>query len=140
MRLYKKERGLLLKLVYLGISFRYIDEPRDVGDGGLQYFDPLLLAQKFGDKANYGRNSLIAAVQDKLNDTSINWQNIFADPAYGLYEENSSFEEFADKVIGNDLDACEKAARICRDKGWALFATVDMFEAWLKDVIESNLG
>lgn len=96
------------------------------------------LAEKFEDKANYGRNSLIAAVQDKLNDPSINWFNIFTDPAYGLYEENNSLEEFVDKVMQNDLDACNKAAMICRDKGWALFATVDMFEAWLKDVIENN--
>ena len=56
------------------------------------------LTEEFGNKANYGRNSLIAVVQDKLKDSSINWQNIFNDPAYGLYEENNSFEEFSDKV------------------------------------------
>jgi hypothetical protein len=96
------------------------------------------LNEKFGNKANYGRNSLIAAVQNRLNDASINWQNIFSDPTYGLYEENGTFQEFANKVMQSELDACDKAAKICRDKGWALFATVDMFEAWLKDVIECN--
>jgi hypothetical protein len=96
------------------------------------------LAEKFADKAYYGRKSLIAAVQELLNDTSINWQNIFTDPAYGLSEEYASFDEFYDEVMTSKLDTCNTVARICRDKGWALFATVDMFEAWIKDIIEGN--
>ena len=96
------------------------------------------LAEKYGDKAYYGRKSLIAAVQELLNDTSINWQNIFTDPVYGLSEEYASIDEFYDDVMASKLDACNTAAKICRDKGWALFATVDMFEAWMKDVIEGN--
>ncbi len=96
------------------------------------------LAKKYGDKAYYGRKSLIAAVQELLKDASINWQNIFTDPAYGLSEEYASFDEFYDDVVSSKLDACNTAAKICRDKGWALFATVEMFEAWMKDVIEGN--
>lgn len=96
------------------------------------------LKAKFGEKANYGRNSLIDAVQEKLNDSSINWHNIFTDPAYGLYEENSTFEEFYVKIMNKDLDACNMAAKICRDKGWALLNTVEKFKEWLNEIIEAN--
>lgn len=96
------------------------------------------LVAKFGKKANYGSKSLISAVQEKLNDPTFNWQHIFTDPAYGLYEENSSFEEFYEKIMGNDLDACSTVAQICRDKGWALLDTVNKFKDWLKDIIEAN--
>ena len=96
------------------------------------------MPKRYGDKAYYGRKSLIAVVQEVLNDTSINWQNIFTDPVYGLSEEYASFDEFYDDVMTSKLDACNTAAKICRDKGWALFATIEMFEAWMKDVIEGN--
>lgn len=96
------------------------------------------LAEKYGGKAYYGRKSLIAAVQERLKDPSINWQNIFIDPNYGLFQDYVSFEEFFDEVMASKLEACNTAAKIFRDKGWALFATVDMYENWVKDVIEGN--
>jgi hypothetical protein len=96
------------------------------------------LEEKFNDKAYYGRKSLIAAVQERLNDPAINWQTIFTDPVYGLFQDYVSFDEFFSEVMSHKLEACNTAAEICRDKGWALFGTVDMFENWVKDVIEGN--
>lgn len=96
------------------------------------------LRDKFGDKAYYGRKSLIAGVQNLLNDSSINWQNIFSAPEYGLSEDYASFDEFRNEAMDGGLKACDTAAKICREKGWALFATVDTFEEWIKDIIQGN--
>lgn len=96
------------------------------------------LQEKYGEGAYLGRNSLIAAVQSRIRDSAINWQNIYTDPAFSLSEDYPSFDEFKSEVIANNLDACNTAAKICQEKGWALFSTVDMFEDWLKDVIEGN--
>lgn len=96
------------------------------------------LAEKFGKNAYYGRTSLISDAQNLINDPEINWQIIFDNPAYSLSEDYSSFEEFKSEVMNSNLDACKTVADISHDKGWAFFSTVDMFENWLKDIIEGN--
>jgi len=96
------------------------------------------LGRKFGKKAYYGRNSLVDAVKEKINDKSYNWELIFDDAQYGLSEDYPTIDSFRQEIINGDTKACNQAAEICRDKGWALFTTVDTFETWIKDVIEGN--
>lgn len=40
--------------------------------------------------------------------------------------------------MGGDRDACNIVARICRDKGFAMFASVENFKDWIEDVIVGN--
>jgi hypothetical protein len=96
------------------------------------------LEKKFGKKAYYGKNSLIDAVKEKVNDKSYNWEIIFGDSQYGISEEYVTFDSFKQEIVNGNIKACNQAAEICRDKGWALFNTVEAFEAWIKDVIEGN--
>ncbi|MDR0286299.1 MAG: DUF6079 family protein [Clostridiales bacterium] len=96
------------------------------------------LLEKFGKKAYYGRNSLVSAVKEKVNDKSYNWESIFEDAQYGLSEDYSTFDSFKEEIVNGNIKACNQAAEICRDKGWAFLTTVDAFEAWAKDVIEGN--
>jgi len=96
------------------------------------------LQKKFGKKAKYGRNSLVDAVKEKVNDKSYNWELIFEDTKYGLSEDYATFDSFKQEIINGNIKACNQAGEIYRDKGWALFSTVDTFEAWIKDIIESN--
>ena len=96
------------------------------------------LKEKFGDTAFYGRKSLVQTIQAKINDPLINWQHIFEDPVYGLSEEFGTYDDFVDAVMAGNLHWCTRAARILRENGWALFASVDMFESWLGEIIEGN--
>lgn len=96
------------------------------------------LEKKFGDHAYYGKTSLIAAVKDRLQDPAINWLNIYKDQQYSLSEDYASFEDFYQEVMSNNLEACNTAASIISDKGWGLFDNIDMFQEWIKDVIEGN--
>lgn len=98
-----------------------------------------VLQKKFGKKAYYGRKSLVTVVQEKINDKLYNWELIFEDSQYGLSEEYTTFNSFKQEIInGTNIKACNQVAEICRDKGWALFNSVDTFEIWVKDVIEGN--
>jgi hypothetical protein len=96
------------------------------------------LEEKFGAEVFYGSESLITTVQEKLKDKSLNWQNIFMDPKYGLTENYASFEEFRDEVLDRNLNACDTASNICRDKGFALLGSLRAFLKWIEDVIEGN--
>ncbi len=96
------------------------------------------LKEKYGSAAYYGKNSLIAAARDAVNDSSVNWDDLFANPAYGIYEEYGSVEEFRDDVINGSLKAANMVARIYRDKGWGFFTSLTMFKEWVADVIEGN--
>lgn len=96
------------------------------------------LKSKFGEHVYYGRKSLIASVQELINDASINWENIFYDPVYGLFEDHASFSEFREEVMENHLKAIQAVAKIIMEKGWGLFRSVDQFEDWIKDIIEGN--
>jgi hypothetical protein len=52
------------------------------------------LEKKFGQKAYYGKNSLVDAVKEKVNDKSYNWELIFEDSQYGISEEYAAFDSF----------------------------------------------
>lgn len=96
------------------------------------------IKEKYGSAAYYGKNSLIAAAQEAVNDSSVNWDDLFTNPAYGLYEEYGSVEEFRGDVVNGSLRAANVVARIYRDKGWGFFTSLTMFKDWVADVIEGN--
>lgn len=96
------------------------------------------LWEKYGDSAYYGKKSLIVAAQDAVNDSSINWDDIFINQTYALYEEYGSVDEFREEVRSGSLKAANVVARIYRDKGWGFFTSLPMFKEWVADVIEGN--
>ena len=96
------------------------------------------LQAEFGDKAYYGRNSLVDAAKDAINDATINWKNVFEDETYGLSEDYDSLDEFVTEVKNGNIKACNKVARIYRNKGWGLFTVTEKFKNWLADVIQGN--
>lgn len=96
------------------------------------------LKEKYGASAYYGKNSLIVAAQDAVNDSSINWNDFFDNPNYALYEDYTSIDEFKDEVNNGNLKASNVVARIYRDKGWGFFTSLQMFKEWVADVIEGN--
>lgn len=96
------------------------------------------LTEKFGDKAYYGRNSLISAARDAVRDESINWQHIFNDVEYRLYEEYDSFDEFRNEIMRGSSRAAKAITKIFRSKGWGLFDSLTKFKEWIADIIEGN--
>lgn len=96
------------------------------------------LKEKFGASAYYGKQSLTAAAKDAVNDSSINWEDLFENSIYALSEDYASLDEFREEVAGGNLKACNVVARIFRDKGWGFFTVVSEFKEWITDVIEGN--
>lgn len=96
------------------------------------------LKKKFGDNAYYGKNSLTAAAKQAVNDSAINWNDIFENSSYDLNDTYASMDDFREEVEGGNLKACNLVARIYRDKGWGFFTVVDGFKAWIADIIEGN--
>lgn len=96
------------------------------------------LKSKYGDSAYYGKNSLIAAARDAVNDSSVNWNDLFLNQNYALFEDYASVDEFRDEVDNGSLKAANIVARIYRDKGWGFFTSLQMFKDWVADVIDGN--
>lgn len=96
------------------------------------------LQVKFGDKAYYGKTSLIAAAKEAVNDSSVNWEDLFMNPNFALYEEYGSLEQFREEVTNGSIKASNIVARIYREKGWGFFTSLQMFKDWVSDVIEGN--
>lgn len=96
------------------------------------------LKEKFGASAYYGKKSLVAAAQDAVNDSSINWDELFTNQTYALYEEYGSVDDFREEVNAGNLKAANIVARIYRDKGWGFFTSLQMFKDWVADIIDGN--
>lgn len=96
------------------------------------------LTEKFGASAYYGKKSLIAAARDAVNDSSINWDDLFSNQSYALFEEYGSVDDFREEVNAGNLKAANIVARIYRDKGWGFFTSLQMFKDWVADVVEGN--
>lgn len=97
------------------------------------------LAEKFGDKAYYGTNSLINAAKEAVANDIINWQYVFDNPIYGLSDEYTDLDSFRKAVYGGNYSAINMVKRICDDQHLSMFTnTVDKFEEWLRDIIAGN--
>jgi len=95
------------------------------------------LKERFGEKAYYGQNSLVDEAVRIINDEDINWNSLFKSSVYHM-SDFGDLDSFRQAVMDGDIKACGSVARICRDKGFAMFASVDHFEEWLKDIISGN--
>ena len=84
------------------------------------------LKEKFGASAYYGKKSLVAAAQDAVNDSSINWDELFTNQTYALYEEYGSVDDFREEVNAGNLKAANVVARIYRDKAGLLYFPSDV--------------
>lgn len=96
------------------------------------------LEEKLGDKAYYGRKSLVAAAQNAINDPAVNWEGIFLDHAYGLYENYGSVEDFRNSVRAGEIKAVQIVVSIYQEKGWGFLNSLPMFKSWIADIIEGN--
>ena len=48
------------------------------------------LKEKYGDSAYYGKKSLVAAAKEAVNDSSINWDELFMNQSYAPYSSYSA--------------------------------------------------
>lgn len=96
------------------------------------------IRNKLGGNAYFGRNSLVEAVKDAINDRTINWEEIYEDPTYLIGSDYPSIEVFRDEVMSSSLKACEMCAQVIIQKGWGLFSNVEQFKNWITDVIQGN--
>lgn len=96
------------------------------------------LKDKFQDQAYYGKTSLVNEAQRIVADNRYNWEAIFSDSHFLKKSYYDDFEEFRQDVLSGDLKACSLVADICRENGWAMFASVDNFEDWIADIIAGN--
>ena len=65
--------------------------------------------------------------QDAVNDSSINWDELFTNQTYALYEEYGSVDDFREEVNAGNLKAANVIARIYRDKGWGFFTSCRLY-------------
>ena len=97
------------------------------------------LAEKFGDKAYYGTNSLINAAKGAVTNDIINWNYVFENPIYGLSDEYADLDAFRKAVNDGVYSAINMVKRICDDQHLSMFTnTVEKFEEWLRDIIIGN--
>ena len=96
------------------------------------------LREKFGDEAYYGKTSLVSEAQRIVSDKKYNWETIFEESDFLRKSYYDDFEDFRQDVMEGDVKACSLAGDICRENGWALFASVDSFEDWVADILEGN--
>lgn len=96
------------------------------------------LKEKYQDQAYYGKTSLVSEAQRIVADNRYNWQAIFSDSHFFTKSYYDDFEEFQHDVLNGDLKACSIVADVCRENGWAMFASVDNFEAWIADIVAGN--
>lgn len=96
------------------------------------------LENKFGSQAYYGKTSLVSEAQRIVVDNRYNWEAIFNDSHFFKKSNYDEFEDFQQDVLNGGLKACSLLADICRENGWAMFASVDNFEAWIADILVGN--
>ena len=94
------------------------------------------LAAKFGDKADYGEESLHDAVKKQINNPVLNWESILETTDLG--DDYSSVEELRDDIEAGDLAALQRTAAVIRQFNWGLVDSLDTFKKWITAVIDNN--
>ncbi len=94
------------------------------------------LTAKFGDKADYGDDSLRDAVLAQLNNKAHNWDFIISESS--LRNDYPNAEILIQKVQAGDLEALRDTAKEIRDRGWALVDSLTTFKKWIGSVIDNN--
>lgn len=94
------------------------------------------LAEKFGDKADYGVESLADAVKVQAYNPAHNWEYIFKTTE--LSDDYDSLEQFKEAIENEDLDALQRTAAIIRRFNWGLIDSLETFKKWISTVIDNN--
>lgn len=94
------------------------------------------LADKFGDKADYGEDSLHAAVMRQVNNPILNWQSILEKSI--LRDDYESFDVLRRRLEEGDLCALRKTAAVIRKNNLGLIDSLETFKNWISSVIKNN--
>lgn len=94
------------------------------------------LAEKFGDKADYGDASLADAVKEQIHSPVHNWEYILNTTTLG--DDYGSVEELQDAIDSADLKALQRTAAVIRQFNWGLVDSLETFRKWVGAVIENN--
>ncbi len=94
------------------------------------------LAEKFGDKADYGVESLADAVKAQVHNPAHNWEYILENSE--LSDDYNSFELLQEMIDNEDLDALQKTAAVIRRFNWGLIDSLETFKKWISTVIDNN--
>lgn len=94
------------------------------------------LAEKFGDKADYGDASLADAVKEQIHSPVHNWEYILNTTTLG--DDYGSVEELQDAIDSADLKALQRTAAVIRKFNWGLVDSLETFRKWVGAVIENN--
>lgn len=94
------------------------------------------LAEKFGDKADYGDASLADVVKTQVHSHIHNWDYILQTTTLG--DDYGSVEELQEAIDASDLKALQRTASILRQFNWGLVDSLETFREWVSAVIENN--
>jgi len=94
------------------------------------------LAEKFGDKADYGEASLADAVKAQIHSPMHNWEYILNTTILG--DDYTTVDELQEAIDAGDLTALQKTAAVIRQLNWGLVDSLDTFKKWITTVIDNN--
>lgn len=94
------------------------------------------LAEKYGDKADYGESSLADAVRQQIHSPVHNWEYILETTTLG--DDYASVEDLQEAIDTGDLTALQRTAAVIRQLNWGLIDSLDTFKKWISTVIENN--
>lgn len=94
------------------------------------------LAEKFGDRADYGEASLQETVVRMANDSVYNWPLILEQTSLG--DDYNSIDKLRESLEAGDLVALKKTAAVIREHNWGLIDSLEVFKKWIAAVVEKN--
>lgn len=94
------------------------------------------LAEKFGDKADYGEESISDAVKAHVHNPAHNWEYILKTTE--LSDSYNSVEKLQEMVDSDDIDALRRTAAVIRRYNWGLVDSLETFKMWISKVIDNN--
>ena len=94
------------------------------------------LAEKYGDRADYGESSLADAVRQQIHSPVHNWEYILETTTLG--DDYASVEDLQEAIDAGDLTALQRTAAVIRQFNWGLIDSLDTFKKWISTVIENN--
>ena len=94
------------------------------------------LAEKYGDRADYGESSLADAVRQQIHSPVHNWEYILDTTTLG--DDYAGVEDLQEAIDAGDLTALQRTAAVIRQFNWGLIDSLDTFKKWISTVIENN--
>lgn len=94
------------------------------------------LRAKFGDKADYGDDSLQDSVVKAINNPAHNWEYIIENTTLSDYYD--SVDQLKEKIESGDLRALQRTATVIRQYNWGLVDSLDTFKQWIAAIIQNN--